>query len=233
MNTETKPSHKKPGILLRMHPLQRIGLSTVFAGIIWLLIRNLHKNELFIIICIWSAFALTYLVTSWIVLFTRSSEQLKRFAKQEDGSRIFVLLFTIITSFASMVMVLLLVIGSDKKTEDTPLMVIIGFISIILSWVMVHTILTFHYAHMYYDDDDKDAGENKKIGGLDFPGDEEPGYIDFAYFSFIVGMTFQVSDVEVSTKKMRRLVLAHGLISFLLNTFVVALTVNFIAGLSK
>ena len=233
MNAEMKQSQKKPGILLRMNPLQRIGLSTVFAAIIWLLIRDLHKNDLFIIICTWSAFALTYTVTSWIVLFTRTTEQIKKRAKQEDGSRIFVLLFTIITSFAAMVMVVLLLTGSDKNPKDGILIVLIGFFSIVLSWVMVHTILTFHYAHMYYDDDDDDAGQNRKIGGLDFPGDEEPDYIDFAYFSFIVGMTFQVSDVEVNTKKMRRLVLAHGLISFLLNTFVVAITVNFIAGLSK
>lgn len=233
MSAIKNQEREKSGILLRMHPLHRVALSTLCAGLVWLFIRNMHKNELFIVICVWSAFAFTYTITSWIVLFSRSTAQLKKCAKQEDGSRIFVLLFTIITSFAAMVMVLLLVIGSDKNPDDGILMVLIGFLSIILSWVMVHTILTFHYAHMYYDDDDDDAGENKKIGGLDFPGDEEPGYIDFAYFSFVIGMTFQVSDVAVETKKMRRLVLAHGLISFLLNTFVVALTVNFIAGLSK
>lgn len=66
-----------------------------------------------------------------------------------------------------------------------------------------------------------------------FPSENIPDYLDFAYFSFVIGMTFQVSDIQITDKKIRRLVLLHGLISFILNTFVVALTVNFIAGLSK
>ncbi len=69
--------------------------------------------------------------------------------------------------------------------------------------------------------------------GLDFPGKEKPGYLDFAYFSFVVGMTFQVSDVQITSRTIRRLVLAHGLISFFLNTFVVALTINIVAGLKN
>ena len=96
---------------------------------------------------------------------------------------------------------------------------------------LVNTILTFHYAHLYYDDDKTLKKQHVEV--LDFPGDKDPDYIDFAYFSFVVGMTFQVSDVQITDTVMRRLVLAHALISFLLNTFVVALTVNFIAGLSK
>jgi uncharacterized membrane protein len=80
--------------------------------------------------------------------------------------------------------------------------------------------------------DDDDPKSSAEIGGLEFPGkDKEPDYRDFAYFSFVIGMTFQVSDVEVTHKKMRRLVLTHGLISFALNTFVVALMINLIAGL--
>lgn len=228
-----KTDHYGTGLLLRMHPLQRVGMSLLFAGGVFFLIKNAHNNPLFIITATWAAFAFSFLVSSWIILFSRKVDQIKRYAKKEDGSRSFVLLFTVIASFAAMVTVLLLVTGADKNEGKKILFVTISFLSVILSWVMVHTILTFHYAHLYYDDDDDDAGENKHVGGLDFPDCKDPDYIDFAYFSFVVGMTFQVSDVQVTNKKMRRLVLAHGLISFLLNTFVVALTVNFIAGLSK
>jgi uncharacterized membrane protein len=101
----------------------------------------------------------------------------------------------------------------------------------LLSWIMVHTVFTFHYAHMYYDVPDE--GSSKISGGLDFPGEKEPDYIDFAYFSFVIGCTFQVSDVEISSRKIRRMALLHGLLSFGLNTFVVALTINLIAGLKK
>jgi uncharacterized membrane protein len=88
------------------------------------------------------------------------------------------------------------------------------------------------YAHLFYGDHhNKDAD---KIGsGLEFPGDEKPDFIDFAYFSFVLGMTFQVSDVEISSRKIRRLSLLHSLIAFIFNTVIVALTINALAGLSK
>ena len=218
-------------LLLRMHPLQRIGLSVIFAAIVLFLIRNLHESLLFIMISTWCAFAFSYLVSSWIVLFTRKVSEIKKFAKTEDGSRVFVMLFAITASFAAMITVLLLVISSDKNSGDAMITVPVSFCSILFSWALVHTILTFHYAHLYYDDQKDDPLQNRE--GLSFPKEKAPDYIDFAYFSFVVGMTFQVSDVQITDRRMRRLVLAHGLISFLLNTFVVALTVNFIAGLTK
>jgi uncharacterized membrane protein len=90
----------------------------------------------------------------------------------------------------------------------------------------VHTIFTFHYAHEYY-------GERRdgKIGGLLFPGDREPDYRDFLYFSLVIGMTSQVSDVQVTSKVIRRLVAIHGVLSFFFNLVVLALTVNMIAAL--
>jgi len=96
---------------------------------------------------------------------------------------------------------------------------------------MVHSTYAFHYAHMYYDKDENEPG--KEAYGLEFPGDKEPNYIDFAYFAFVIGCTFQVSDVEISSPKIRQVALFHGLLSFGLNTFVIALTINLIAGLSK
>lgn len=229
MEITEKKEDQATGLLLRMHPLQRIALSAVFATAVWFFIKDLHKNTLFIIISTWAAFVFSYLLTSWIILFTRKVTQIKKMAKKEDGSRSFVIIFTIVASFAAMFTILLLVI--EKNKTDQSLIVPVSFFSVILSWALVHTILTFHYAHLYYDDDKTLIKQNK--GGLEFPGTEEPDYIDFAYFSFVVGMTFQVSDVQITDTIMRRLVLAHALISFLLNTFVVALTVNFIAGLSK
>ena len=96
---------------------------------------------------------------------------------------------------------------------------------------MVHTTFTFQYAHLFYSDHKDDP--NKHAEGLDFPSDKHPNYVDFAYFSFVLGMTFQVSDVQISAKGIRRIALVHGLLSFGLNTFVVALTINVIAGLQN
>jgi uncharacterized membrane protein len=86
------------------------------------------------------------------------------------------------------------------------------------------------YAHFFYIDADT-LHRDKIKGGLLFPDDNSPDYFDFAYFSFVVGMTCQVSDVQISSKMLRRLVLVHGLISFAFNTAILAMFVNIIAGL--
>lgn len=87
---------------------------------------------------------------------------------------------------------------------------------------------SLHYAHVYYGDSD----ENKQTDeGLEFPGNQKPDYLDFAYFSFVVGMTCQVSDVQVTSQRMRRLTLLHGIISFGFNTIILALLINTVSGL--
>jgi uncharacterized membrane protein len=92
----------------------------------------------------------------------------------------------------------------------------------LLSWAFIHTIFALHYAHEFYDED---IG-----GGLAFPGGEtEPDYWDFVYFSFVIGMTSQVSDVGVTHKEIRRTVAAHGVVSFVFNAALLALTVNIAA----
>ncbi len=214
-----------------MHPLQRISISIVFAAIVWFFIRDIEETSLFKIICIWCAFAFSFLLTAWVVLFSRDVAHIKKIALKEDTSRSVIVLLTTITSLAAMFTVLLLIISSGKNVWQMYERVVIGFLSVVLSWMLVHTILTFHYAHLYYENDKKGIKQNRE--GLVFPDDAAPNYLDFAYFSFIIGMTFQVSDVQITDKKIRRLVLLHSLISFMLNTFVVAITVNFIAGLSK
>jgi uncharacterized membrane protein len=99
--------------------------------------------------------------------------------------------------------------------------------TILMSWVFVHTVFAVHYAHDFYADR---AGSFTP--GLLFPGERrDPDYWDFLYFSFVVGMTCQVSDVQVATQPWRRLVLAHGIVSFLFNTVVLALSINLLAGL--
>ena len=93
-----------------------------------------------------------------------------------------------------------------------------------MSWTFTHTIFALHYAHDFY-------GEAARADGLKFPGNTQPDYWDFVYFSFVIGMTFQVSDVAVTNKSIRRMVVAHGALSFFFSTAIVALTVNIAAGL--
>jgi uncharacterized membrane protein len=95
----------------------------------------------------------------------------------------------------------------------------LAIVTIALSWTFIHTLFAFHYAHDFY-------GEGERANGLIFPGKGKPDYWDFAYFSFVIGMTFQVSDVQVSNSLIRRLVWAHGALSFAFNTAILAVTVN-------
>jgi uncharacterized membrane protein len=104
----------------------------------------------------------------------------------------------------------------------------LGFAAVVLGWLLIHTLFIFRYAHLYYEDRDRD---NKSDGGLAFPGTHEPKDLDFAYFSFVLGMTFQVSDVQITSPRIRALALAHGLVSFGYNTAILALVVNTVAGL--
>ena len=217
-------------IFLRMHPLGRILLSLGTSFIAFLIIRSSHLNWVLTVTVLWDAFAFSFLVTSWVVFFTRPVGEIVKQANKDDGSRLFVLISILVASFASMFTVSLLVISKDNFAERQTLTVLLSITGMMLSWAMVHTIFTFHYAHLYYD-----LGKNDTPGrsGLEFPAEKKPDYIDFAYFAFVIGMTFQVSDVEINSRQVRRTALAHGLLSFALNTFVVALTINLIAGLNK
>lgn len=224
-------SRKKSGnIFLRMHSLQRVSISIILA-VITFFVALKTQSQLIEIVSLWSVFALTYLIMSWIILFTKPIEEIKKTAAKDDGSAPYVFIMILLSAWGSMFMVLLLLISKDVHTSKSGFLVPITVTGMLLSWIMVHTLFAFHYAHDYYGPNKND--KTKHIGGLDFPGTESPDYIDFAYFSFVIGCTFQVSDIEISSRKIRRLVLVHQLISFGLNTFVLALSINLVASLSK
>ncbi|MVT09635.1 DUF1345 domain-containing protein [Chitinophaga tropicalis] len=219
----------KGNIFLKLHPIHRVLISLGITGLVFLLIQGTSLTPLLRIMVLWDVFALVYNTTCWIVFFTRTVEEIRRYARREDGSRTFVFILILLACFISMVMVLLLTV-SDEVTDVKPVLYVpVAVAGIMLAWGMVHTMYTMHYAHIYYDDDEDN--EQHHAGGLSFPEEDKPDYLDFAYFSFVIGMTFQVSDVEISARKLRRVALMHGMISFVLNTFVVALTINMIAGL--
>ena len=213
-------------IFLRMHPLQRVLLSFIMTAVAFFILWS-HQPDI-IILCavLWNVFAVSYITTSWIIFFTRPVADIEKLANKEDGSRMFVLISILVSSFASMFTVLLLMSSAGKQQLGN---IVLSISGIMTSWILVHTIFTLHYAHLFYSKIKGNATES----GLDFPAEKKPDYIDFAYFSFVIGMTFQVSDVQINNRIIRRTALAHSLLAFALNTFVVALTINLIAGLSK
>ena len=222
---------ERSNIFLRMHPLARLCISFGLALLPFAFLYEEKISVLLLAMTSWIVFTLSFLICSWIVVVQRSVAQIRKKAKEDDGSVAFVFFMVLISSFAGLLTVLLIIVSKDSAIRHSMLFLPTCILGLILSWVMVHTIYIFHYAHKYYDSLKK--GESEIHGGLNFPGDEEPDYFDFAYFSFGLGCTFQVSDISVTSRKIRRITLFHGLLSFVLNTFVVALTINLIAGLSQ
>jgi uncharacterized membrane protein len=147
-------------------------------------------------------------------------------AKQQEGEwSIFAL--TLLGAFMSFAAIFLFSDANDRKKHQDFYLVFV-FATLALSWLMVNVTFAYRYAHEYYT---KDPDQDKVDGGLDFPQDDNPDYLDFIYFAFVLGMTFQVSDVDITSKKFRRLATLHGLIGFLFNTTILALSVNIAASL--
>jgi uncharacterized membrane protein len=213
---------------LHLRPMPRLLIGIAAALIAGLFIRTAGMPVLVKLMILWDVFCAVILFCAWMVFFTCSPAQIRKIASQEDGSRFFVFVIVLVASMASMVAVLLLILSKETFTK-AGLYLPVAIAGMLLSWILVHTTFCFHYAHMYYGNDKEDPKTHAQ--GLEFPEEKAPDYLDFAYFSFVIGMTFQVSDVEISSRAIRRQALVHGLLSFGLNTFVVALTVNLIAGL--
>lgn len=142
-----------------------------------------------------------------------------RAAIQEDEGATAILLLAALAAMASLGAIFAELAQNDSGQPGYAYHVALAVGTVLLSWAFIHTIFALHYAYGFY-------REGKRAHGLKFPDDNSPDYWDFVYFSFVIGMTFQVSDVQVTSKSMRRLVTAHGVIAFLYNTAVIALTVN-------
>jgi uncharacterized membrane protein len=165
-------------------------------------------------------FFAAYLIGSTILAARVSRAELDKRADVEDEGMLLVFVLTLgAIAFACVGVFEAL---NEKGAPDVAAL-IISMIGAPLGWFMLHTVMAFHYANIFYVGTEKDR---KKGTALEFPGEEEPGVLDFLYFSFVVGMTAQVSDVQVRTTRMRRATLVHGIVSFFFNTVLIAMAVN-------
>jgi uncharacterized membrane protein len=208
--------------------IHRLLVSIVMAiGGYWIATRFV-ENRSSATMAAWVIFCLVILTLDWITFVTTSPSQIRQQARVQDESAIAIFIIILLSILASLTGVFVIVVNRE---QGAVLPLIFGSAGMIASWCMMHTLFTVRYAHLYYGDHERD--QHKNMGGLEFPDKEEkPDFLDFAYFSFVIGMTFQVSDVQIIDKRFRRLVLMHSIISFAFNTFIVALTINVIAGFS-
>jgi uncharacterized membrane protein len=153
------------------------------------------------------------------------AEETRRRAAARDPGRTLVWLIVLASSGVSLFAATFVVHqAAGLPGLEGRLLLILCVGTVVVSWCLTHTAFTLRYAHLYYR-----AGREEE-GGLAFPGKAAPDDLDFAYFAFTIGMCFQVSDVTVTTRTVRRTALAHALLSFAYNTVVLALVVNLIVG---
>ena len=171
----------------------------------------------------WNAGVALYLVLAYEIIGRADFERLRRRAAHEDEGRFIILILTVVAALFSLGAILFMLGAVPGGPTRNPRHLVLAAITILLSWSFVHTIFAIHYAHEYYSE------RSRRSGGLGFPGSGEPDYWDFVYFSFVIGMTCQVSDVAITSKHIRRTATAHGVVSFVFNVTLMALMVN-IAG---
>lgn len=169
----------------------------------------------------WTIFGLSYLIQGIVTFFQISTKSIPGHAKDEDLG--IWLQFVLLVICCSSALFVLIYWGADASAQGL-FYEILFIASVAFSWLILHLSFTFRYAHLYYGDFNEKYAKHAR--GLDFPDDDAPDYFDFAYYSFTIGMTFQVSDVVIKTKGLRRLTLIHSLVSFIFNTVLVALTIN-------
>jgi uncharacterized membrane protein len=175
----------------------------------------------------WDACVGLYLVLALHLAAQADIHRIRRRAKLQDEGQTMILVLTAFAALASLGAILAL-LGSTGSSAGgssrAPAQLAFAGVTIVLSWAFTHTIFALHYAHEFYDENSGTGG------GMQFPGDDaEPDYWDFLYFSFVIGMCAQVSDVTVCCKPIRRTVFAHSVISFIFNAALLALTVNIAA----
>ncbi|UXA07026.1 DUF1345 domain-containing protein [Mycobacterium sp. SMC-2] len=171
----------------------------------------------------WVAAAALYAAWSWLIIAPMDAERTARHATREDATRLLADVVIVSASLGSLGGVGYVVAAGTHAGGESLAAAGVGVLAVAASWFAVHTLFTAHYARLYYSDE---------IGGIDFHDPHPPRYLDFAYVAFTVGMTFQVSDTEINSSRLRVTVLRHALLSYLLGAVILAVTINMIAGLS-
>lgn len=184
----------------------------------------------------WDAGLVVYLVLAARLMWDCDATRIRLRAALQDEGRFTFLGLVVASALASLVAIVAELSSAHREGGHLAFAVV----TILLSWVFLHTIFALHYAHEYYAEHrskkvaahvaGNDAGKTVRGSGLNFPDETTPDYWDFVYFSFVIGMTSQVSDVAVTSRPLRRLVAAHGVVSFIFNVTLLALMVNIAAG---
>ena len=212
---------KAPYIVRIVRARPRLFISALFGLVVLIALEPTHWERSTQLLVSWDSAMVLYLGAVLHLMAQADVAKIRERAAIEDEGQTGILVLTVAAALAS----LGAIIAELAGTAAEPSRLALAVVTVLLSWTFIHMMFSLHYAHEYYSPNDG------KGGGLAFPGDEEPDYWDFVYFSFVIGMTSQVSDVGISCKPIRRTATAHGVVSFVFNAALLALTVNIAASM--
>ncbi|MEN6542287.1 DUF1345 domain-containing protein [Parvibaculum sp.] len=206
----------------------RFYVSLLVGIAIWRFAGDALPRPLHVSIAADGAYAL-YLVLMFTNMVPLMPDLLRRRASYEDEGIGIIVVITVAAIVVSVGNIFVILNASEPPST---LHIVLALIGVLLGWLTLHVVMAAHYIQVYYHDALPGEG-HKDTGGLDFPGTTEPTYWEFIYHSFVVGMTAQTSDTQVTSSRMRRITLGHGMLAFFYNTVLIALAVNIVVGLSK
>jgi uncharacterized membrane protein len=217
-------------LISRQDARHRLVIALAAAAAIFFSLRGVARLST-AVIATWDAFAFFVLALAWLTILATPQHKLRNRAQQQDVGRTAIFIFVVVVACAALFAVGFLVsVNKGAMHGHFTVHLILSLMTVVFSWSLMHTVFGLRYAHAFYGDSDE-FGQERHAGGLEFPGERSPDYFDFAYFSFVVGMTCQVSDVQITSRRMRRLTLLHSVLCFGFNTVILALLINTVSSL--
>ena len=199
-------------------------LIIVIAGAVAFFTLSLIPSAMVRIALSWIVATSLYVLSTFLMMHFSTKENIAHLSEKEDEGAIFILLTTLLGSITSLVVIMMIMIDvKSLMINNTILEIGLVLLTYISSWFLIHTAFALHYAHAYYQDYEK-----TKQPPLLFPSTLNPNYVDFLYFSMVLGMTCQTADVNIASTRMRYLAMIQGLTAFVFNTTLLVLTINLI-----
>jgi len=212
------PRHVPPHAHARLAIAAAIGVATAF-------LIPARLGMTFRLLAAWDVASLVMAAFAWMIIVRAGPHETHKHAGTHDPGHRAVNILVIVASSVSLLATAVVLRQARAKAPDVrDLFVLLCVLAVASAWVLTHSVYALRYAHLYYRDD------HEGVGGLTFPGDAAPCYLDFAYFAFTIGMCFQVSDISVPSRQIRRAVLGHSVLSFLYNTAILATAINLAVG---
>lgn len=201
-----------------------IAVATAAAGLVFFLLPSAVDLEERILIT-WSAGIVCFLVLLLTVMSNATPERTRARTRRREPDATINFFLVICTTLASLFAIGFMLANGKDKNELT-----LAIMAIICSWLLTHTTFAIYYARFYYNDDIPPQ-QGEYAGGLEFPTDELPDYLDFMYFAITISMTSQTSDVSITSRSLRRLVLVHEMVSFFFSSVILGLSIGIIGDL--